>query len=212
MKSLLVIALCLGLLFATGKGATAEVLFGVSGEVGTMDFTADYDGGSHLAKSPDAMYLNGSLNLLGTHVSLEYGSSDTNNYKFTTTDLRVGWDFGPKLFKVKAFGGYQQLGLRDDRPGLAANNKYRSLVGGLGFESRFDQWTVYGTGVIPAFTRFSDGNQDDDDAKLAYTKIGVAYSPLPTLDCFVNYRNLKADSAVLDIRANTYTAGVKFSF
>ena len=212
MKSLLVIGLCIGLLFATVESAAAEILFGVSGEVGKTDFTADYDGGGHISKSPNALFLNGSLNLLGTHVSLEYGTSDMNKYAFTTTDLRVGWDFGPKLLKVKAFGGYQQLGFRDDSLGLKVDNTYRSLVGGLGFESRFDKFTIYGTGVIPAFTRFSNGDQDDDEAKLSYTKIGVAYSPLPTLDFFLNYRNLKADSDVLDIRANTYSAGLKFSF
>ena len=208
MKVITVIILAISLLFSYAVIASAEVLFGVSAETGKTDFSADYRSSStDVSKSPNILILNGDVNLLLVHIYLEYGTADMGQHSFSTTGLRAGWEFGPCILKAKLFAGYQQYVFTD-----TIDNTYASFVGGLGISSKIDKFTFYGTTLIPVVTRFSNGLDTDNNASLNYLNLGVAYAPLPLVDLFVNYRNLKADSDFVDISANGYTMGAKISF
>jgi hypothetical protein len=208
MRVIVVIILAISLLFSYVTIASAEVLFGVSAETGRTDFSADYRSSlTDVSKSPNILILNGDVNLLLVHIYLEYGTADMEQRSFTTTGLKAGWEFGPSILKAKVFAGYQQYVFTD-----TIDNTYASLVGGLGIESKIDKLTFYGTTLIPVVTRFSNSSDTDNGASLNYLNLGVAYAPLPLIDLFVNYRTLKANSDFLNISANGYTMGAKFSF
>jgi hypothetical protein len=213
-KIALAIVLTIGLLLSFAMTASAEILFGASGEIGGTDFKADYasSSSSDVSDSPTQFFLNGSLNLLGTHISLECSDVDADHFQFSTIDFRVGWQLGLDIFKVKAFGGYERFRFSDDALTANQDNTYSSVVGGVGFESKIKKVTFSASALIPVATRFSNDAIDDDDADLKYLKVGIAYAPLPLVDLFVNYRDLKGESEVVDITAQSYTAGVKISF
>ena len=208
MRVIMIIILAISLLFSYTVIASAEVLFGVSAETGQTDFSADYSSIlPDVSKSPNLLILNGDLNLILVHIYLEYGTADMDQCSFSTTGLRAGWEFGPSILNAKVFAGYQQYVFTDK-----IDHAYASIVGGLGIESKIDKFTFYGTTLIPVTTRYSNGASEDDSASLSYLNLGVAYAPIPMVDFFVNYRTMKAESNIVDISSNGYTAGAKVSF
>lgn len=213
-KFTMVIVLIVCLLFTVSVIVSAEMLFGVSAETGPTNLTADYLLGTtyDVTKSPNMLILNGNLNLLGTHIDLEYGSSNMDIATFSTASLRVGWELGLKVLKVKLSGGYHQFQFADSRLSPVGNNLYASVGGGLGVESKIDKFTIQGMVFVPVYTHYTNGGIEDSKASLSYASVGVAYAPLPLFDVLVNYRAMKADSTVLSLLSTGYSVGVKFSF
>lgn len=214
MKLALIICLTGGLLLAWTLNASAEILLGGSLEVGRNDFTAAYNSGlvGGVSKSADTLGFNGALNLLGTHIGLEYTRSAMDDYSFATAGLRVGWELGPELLKVKPFAGYEEYYFKNETLAAGGDNTYASPVAGLELAARLGKWALSGTGCLPLQTRYSNGIIHDDHADLRYLKFGLTYSPLPLLDLFLRYRSLSADSKVVDITAKGYTVGAEISF
>lgn len=213
MKFTLTIGLVLCLIFTVSAMASAEVLFGVSGAIGQADITADYASLTDVSDISSQLMLDADLNLLGTHVNLRYGLADLDHATFSTIDFRVGWQLGLDILKVKAFGGYQYYLFSDDSLSAHQDSKFMSLVGGLGFESKIDKVTLYGSTMIPLATRFKNGHHKDNDADLCSIEAGIAYAPMPFVDLFLNYRYLSVESdQFLDLDSRSYTVGVKVSF
>lgn len=212
MKTALMVLTMTLLLFGLTGPAAAEVLFGVSGEVGKADFEADYANGTDISESPTTIYLTGKVNLLGTRISLEHGITDMDEYTFTTTDFRIGWELGLSILRVKVFGGYEYYLFSDDTLSNNQDSSFSSLVVGVGAESNLGPFTIYGTTFIPVYTQFDNDATNDDDGDLSYFQLGVAYSPIPLVNLFVNYRTLQADSDWLDISSDSYTAGLSIAF
>lgn len=214
MKTALILLTMIFLLVGITGPAAAEVLFEISGEVGKSDFDAEYADSllSNVSKSPTTIYLTGKLNLLGTRISLEQGLSDMDDYTFSTTDFRIGWELGLNLLRVKAFGGYQYYLFSDDTLSSNRDSSFSSLVVGLGAESHLGPFTISGTTFIPVYTHFDNDATSDHDGDISYLQLGIAYSPLPLVNLFVNYRVLQAESDWIDISSDSYTAGLSLAF
>jgi hypothetical protein len=202
------------LVFSCCAGASAEILFGVSAETGHSDFSADYRDADRadVSKSPAPLILNGEINLLMTRIFAEYSRANLDHSSFSGFGLRTGWEIGPQILKARLSAGYQGYTLNDQNLAVNRNNTFRSLVAGIGVESKIAGITISGETLLPLFTEFSNGSHTDNGADLDYLRIGVAYSFLPTVDLFVNYREMGTKSDVVTLDSSGYSAGVKFSF
>ncbi len=207
IKILVTIIFCICLISSYSTAASAEVLFGASAETGPIDVKADYDSGSDLSISPNMLTLYGEANLLVMRIGLEYGKAEKGSYSITTTNFKAGWELGPKVLKAKLYGGYYQYIFSDSR-----DNTYSSLAGDFGLESKIGKWTFYGDKVIPLTTRFDNGDSSDNSAGFNSITYGIAYSPVPFVNLFVNYRNVNAESDVLDVSSHGYSVGAKVYF
>ena len=211
MKTVLVIILSLCLLFSMTALASAEILFGASAETGAAAFSANY-----ASKSAGIYVVDGNFNLLGTHVRLEYGVSDLNPYKFTTSSVKVGWGFGIPTGLVdlegEVFGGYHRFVFTDNAMPTGGENTYGSWLGGVMLQTRINRLTLSGAFSLPLKTNYSNGVTEDPNAGLNDLVLGVSYSPIPLVDLFVNYRSFHAGSTVINLAAQGYTLGAKISF
>lgn len=214
MKTLLIIALSLGLLFSLATLASAEILFGLSAETGSAAVSADYSApaSGDVSKSAGITFVNGNFNLLGTKIRLEYGVSDLSPYKLTASKVRIGWDIGLTALKAEVFGGYQQFVFTDDTLPNGNQNNCWSLIGGVRLESRINRFTVSGAAVLPLKSYYNNGVREDYNAGLNDWSLGVSYSPMPLVDLFINYRAWQANSQVVNLGVQSYTVGAKISF
>jgi hypothetical protein len=214
MKPVIVPIIAAILLFSRCTVASAELLFGVSAETGQSDFTADYrdTGSADVSKSSAPLTLNGEINLLLTRIIAEYSQANPDHSTFSGFGLRSGWEIGPEIFKAKLSAGYQRYVFSDRNLSANRHNTYRSLVAGVGVETKIAGVTIYGNTLLPLITEYSNGSHTDNGADLDYLCIGVAYCPLPTVDLFINYRTIGAKSDVVTLDSSGYSAGVKFSF
>jgi len=214
MKPFLTVILILGLIVGVTSNAAAEILFGVSGEVGKADVDVDYRSlPNDFSDSPNQWALTGNLNLLGTHVDLTLGKADMGERQLSSVDVRVGWELGLDLLKVRAFGGGQHYRFTDDTlPSDLRKNTFTSLVVGAGIQSEIKDVTVYGTIIVPLKTRFENDALKDNDADLSYVEVGVEYAPMPFVDVFLKYRTFSAESDFLTLDSDSYTLGLKVSF
>jgi hypothetical protein len=214
MKTMIVTILTAVLLFSCCAIASAELLFGVSLETGQSDFSANYDNSAltDISESTNPLTLNGEINLLMTRIFVEYSKADLDNSSFYGLGLRTGWEIGPDILKAKFSAGYQGYTFNDHDLPANRNNAYHSLVAGVGVESKIANLTFYGNTLLPLVTNYSNGSHTDNGASLDYLCIGVAYSPLPTIGLFANYRKVGAESDVLSLDSSGYSVGAKFSF
>jgi hypothetical protein len=214
MKIVVIPIITAVLLFSCCAVAFAERLFEASVETGQSDFSANYrdTGPADVSESPAPLILNGELNLLMTRIMAEYSRANLEHSAFSGLGLRAGWEIGPKILKAKLSAGYQEYTFNDRSLPAHRNNTYRSLVAGIGVASQIAAVTVYGNTLLPLITDYSNGSHTDNGASLNYFCIGVAYSPFPTVDLFVNYRDTGAKSDVVILDSSGYSAGVKFSF
>jgi hypothetical protein len=214
MKKVIVPIITAILLFSCSAGASAEILFGASAETGHSDFSADYRdaGRADVSGSPTPLILNGEINLLLTRIFAEYSRADLDHSSFSGFGLRAGWEIGPQILRARLSAGYQGYTFNDQNLAANRNNTYRSLVAGIGVESTIAGVTISGETLLPLFTEFSNGSHTDNGASLDYLRIGAAYSLLPAVDLFVNYREMGAKSDVVTLDSSGYSAGVKFSF
>jgi hypothetical protein len=214
MKKVIVPIIATVLLFSCCAMASAEILFGVSAETGHSDFSADYRdaGRADVAKSPTPLILNGEINLLITRIFAEYNRANLEHSSFSGLGLRAGWEIGPPILKARLSAGYQEYTFSDQSLPAHCDNTYRSLVAGVGVESKIAGVTIYGETLLPLITGYSNGSHSDNGAGLDYLRIGASYSPLPTIDLFVNYREMGAKSDVVTLDSSGYSAGIKFSF
>jgi hypothetical protein len=214
-KFMIVLILTLCLIFSCASLASAEILFGVSAETGSIDFSTTSNGSygyPDVSKSPNMVTLTGDLNLILLHIGLEYGTADVGGGStFTTSTIKAGWEFGLPILKAQLYGGYQVYGVTHDNLAIG-DSSYASLIAGLGFESKIANITLYGNTYIPLMAEYKDDLNEDDDADLSYFKVGIAYAPIPFIDLFVDYRKMEAESKYMDLSADGYNFGVRFSF
>lgn len=214
MKPVITIFLLIGLTLGISSCAAAEILFGVSGEIGQADIDVDYRSEPNdFSDSPTQFALTGNLNLLGTHVDLTLGKADMDERQLSTVDLRIGWELGLDLLKVRAFGGGQYYRFTDDTlPVNSRENTFTSLVVGAGVQSKIKDFTFYGTAILPLKTRFENDSLKDNDADLSLFEAGIEYAPIPFVDVFLKYRTMSAESDFLTLDSDSYTIGLKLSF
>lgn len=207
MKGLMALVLAISLLLSYSVIASAEV-FKISGETGKIDFDGNYDTlPGDVSSSPNMLTLDGEFNLFVFRVGLEAGFADFDDYKFASTQVRLGWKLGIKTIKVVAFGGYQAY-VFTDQSVIDLAHTYSGLVGGAGVEWQLtDMVKVYGTTLIPIDASYSNGSTSGD-ASLNYLKVGAAFTPLPLVDFFINYRSMGAGSDVVDISSRGYSLGL----
>jgi hypothetical protein len=217
-KIAIILFLTISLLFSFASLASAEILFGVTAETGSMDFSTTYKGSyaglaQNVSETPNMVMLTGDFNLLLLHIGLEYGTADVGHGStFTTGTVKAGWEFGLPILKAQLYGGYQVYGLTHEDGVQLGDSTFSSLIAGLGFESNIADFTFYGNTYFPLWTKYSAGSIDDNNADLSYLKVGVAYAPIPFVDLFVDYRKMKAESKVMKLDADGYSFGVKLSF
>lgn len=214
MKPIVTILLLIGLVVGVTSNAAAEVLFGVSGEVGKADIDVDYQSvPNDFSDSPTQLALTGNLNLLGTHIDLTLGKADMDERQLSTVDFRIGYELGLNLLKVRAFGGGQYYRFTDDMlPAGFRKNTFTSLVVGAGAQSKIGDFTFYGNVILPVKTRFENDLHKDNDADLSFFEVGIEYAPMPFVDVFMKYRTFSAESDVLTLDSDSYTLGLKVSF
>jgi hypothetical protein len=212
MKKFMILVLTFGLLFSYAGLASAELLFGASAATGEFDFTADYGSEANYSDSATMVMLNGELNLITTRIYLEYGQTDLDNAAFSSYGLKTGCDLGPGILKAQLLGGLQGYRFEDDnRPGMGRTS-VTGLVGGVGVESKLGKVTFFGSALIPLLVRATNDHDTDNSSKITNIGLGVSYHPLPMLDVFINYRNLKVESDFVTLKSDGYSLGAKLSF
>jgi hypothetical protein len=218
-KIAIILFLTISLLFSFASLASAELLFGVTAETGSLDFSTTYKGAytaiPNVSETPNMLTVTGDFNLFLLHIGLEYGTADVGHGStFTTGTVKAGWEFGLPILKAQLYGGYQMYGLTHGSQITLGDSAYGSLIAGLGVESSIADFTFYGNTYFPLWTKYSDGisANDDDHADLSYLKVGVSYAPIPFVDLFVDYRKMEAESKVMKLDADGYSFGVKLSF
>ncbi|HEX3045146.1 MAG TPA: hypothetical protein VHY08_10345 [Bacillota bacterium] len=209
-KIALLLVLTAGLLFSCAVMAGAEMLFGVSAETGTLDFSADISApvAENVSETPSMIILTGDLNLLLIHINAEYGTAEMGKDSLYLAGLKAGWELGPSILKAKLYGGYRAYGFTR---GITAH-AFGGLVANLGVESKLGNLKIYGDTEFPLVIRYTNGITDETGAAVSYLNLGVSYAPLPLLDVFVNSRAMTANSSKADLSVTGTTLGVRFSF
>jgi hypothetical protein len=212
MKQFVVLVLTLGLLFSNAGPAEAELLLGAGAATGEYDFSADYDSGADYSDSANQVSFNGELNLIATRLYLEYAQTDLENASFSSYGLQTGWELGPGILRARLLGGLQGYRFEDDRRPDLGRTAVTGLVGGAGVESKLGKVTVYGSALIPLLVRATNDRDTDNGAKITNLNLGVSYHPLPLLDVFVDYRNLRVETDFVTLKSHGYSLGAKLSF
>jgi hypothetical protein len=225
-KFSIVVILTLCLLFSFTSLASAELLFGVSAETGSSDFSVDYKGDyattyhaanvDDISELPDMITLTGDLNLFLVRIGAEYGYGDVGDgATFSTATIKAGWDIALPVFTFQLYGGYQAFTIThgDTVSSLElGDSAYWDLFASIGVKASLANVSVFANANVPLYGKFDNGVDEDDNASISCLKAGISYAPLPFVDLFVDYRKMDAESKVMKLASEGYNFGVKLSF
>lgn len=212
MKKMIVFVLTMVLLFSYATLASAELVFGVSGETGPVDFTVEEQNAAATTESTDLQMVNAELNLVITRLYLEYSQADLSGGSFKSYGLKTGWELGPKFLRAQILGGLQGYDYLDDDYAALGSMQFLGLVGGAGVESKWGKVKFYGSALMSVAGRSTSNTEDDNATKIQNFCAGISYNPLPMLELFGNYRMIDVKSDFIKLDYKGYTGGVKVSF
>ncbi len=213
MKSGLVFILTLGLLLGLSTLAGADFVK-VGGEVLFGDLKVEGGTPGYDLSQPNTMiYLEGDVNLLLIKLGAEIGYVDLDPYYYTNALVKSGFGLGIAGISAEAFLGYQGV-FFGDRNRVEVRSFHGAVIGADVKVELLKKIKIYGSASLPLITMhyLNKENISKNNITMEYYKVGVAVSPLPLVDVFVNYRFSGAAYESLNIKNSGYSVGVMVGF
>ncbi len=196
MRLLLAISLSICLVLSISAVASAEVIR-ITPEV--MD--AELEMGDY-SESGNIYSLSGELNFVAVRAGLDLGSGEFDDIEYTMTGVRIGTELPLVLFKLIAFGGYQNYKFESSD---YVDADIKGTVFGVGLERKLNKFFS----IRGVFTSSLDMEADDEKIDFSGVKLDCIFTTAPLVDFFAGYRSLRFENDDSELEVSGLAAGVR---